>query len=391
MAHYCLDLIDGVYKFYDKSIDSNKYVNEDDIKDFLHKNKLKDIRFLYISTEVLKLLGISVVPTTTIIGFIVRKIENPSEIFIVFRGTKTVSEWIKNFNFYEQIDLSKLHKITLHKNVKIGEEAPLLGWKFPEGCELKPKVSKGFYRIYSSWTGIICKNGCICSTICHSSRSFNPWLQTYFSVFKIKPPKIQQNEKGICDPYIFKSSFSKIYGKCKESPLLKIKCQKGKYNGVGGSLAIQILDILDEFNETEKIKNIIITGHSLGGALSQLCAMHLSTIYGSHFVKNMYTFASPRVGNQDFAQFVEKYGLPINEHFRCANISDTVTNIPLPFSLGVCYVHTGNMKYTFQDTSILKSECTIKQIKDIHSTNDYRRALKKLYQNITHSINGISK
>jgi len=80
-------------------------------------------------------------------------------------------------------------------------------------------------------------------------------------------------------------------------------------------------------------KTIWITGHSLGGALAELCAaqaMFVSKIP----VQGVYTFGQPRVGNNDFADAVNaKLGSGI---FRFVNDRDIVPRVPL-FSMGFCH------------------------------------------------------
>ena len=86
-------------------------------------------------------------------------------------------------------------------------------------------------------------------------------------------------------------------------------------------------------------KTIWITGHSLGGALAELCAaqaMFVSRIP----VQGVYTFGQPRVGNKGFAAAVnEKLGSGI---YRFVNDRDIVPRVPL-FSMGFC--HYGSQRF----------------------------------------------
>jgi hypothetical protein len=74
---------------------------------------------------------------------------------------------------------------------------------------------------------------------------------------------------------------------------------------------------------------IWITGHSLGAALATLAADR----YGN--VQGLYTYGSPRVGDQDF-----KKDFNVNT-YRFVNNSDIVTKVPPP---GL-YCHVGELKY----------------------------------------------
>lgn len=75
--------------------------------------------------------------------------------------------------------------------------------------------------------------------------------------------------------------------------------------------------------------NIFITGHSLGGALATLCAAKVKDEY-----KNprpiLYTFASPRVGDLEFASKFQDLQI---QSFRIANTEDIVSTVPLATSV----------------------------------------------------------
>lgn len=81
---------------------------------------------------------------------------------------------------------------------------------------------------------------------------------------------------------------------------------------------------------------IIITGHSLGGALGQLCALDLAFYKPIH-----YTFASPLILNQLSANVFEKF---ITNSYRITNQSDLVTMSPLPvMPNGDIFLHVGKL------------------------------------------------
>ncbi len=69
-------------------------------------------------------------------------------------------------------------------------------------------------------------------------------------------------------------------------------------------------------------KQICLTGHSLGGALATLAAYRL--INDFPFI-SVYTFGSPRVGDQDFKERYKKYKIT---HFRFENKNDIVPHLP---------------------------------------------------------------
>ena len=74
---------------------------------------------------------------------------------------------------------------------------------------------------------------------------------------------------------------------------------------------------------------IFITGHSLGAGLATLAALHISQIAkkkGTNASISLYTFASPRVGDETFAEYF-KY-IPLC--YRVINSEDLIQSVPLP-------------------------------------------------------------
>ena len=104
-------------------------------------------------------------------------------------------------------------------------------------------------------------------------------------------------------------------------------------------------------------KTIWITGHSLGGALAELCAaqaMFVSKIP----VQGVYTFGQPRVGNKDFAAAVnEKLGSGI---YRFVNDRDIVPRVPL-FTMGFC--HYGNQTFFDSDGKGTDAQFAVETLK----------------------------
>lgn len=98
-----------------------------------------------------------------------------------------------------------------------------------------------------------------------------------------------------------------------------MKCHRGIYIAYLSIRSQLIQAIIPYINMGAKI---IITGHSLGGGLSNICALDLSYYDPLH-----YSFASPLIFNPISSQIFDRL---VNKSFRIANISDLVVLAPLP-------------------------------------------------------------
>ncbi|MDF2652899.1 MAG: lipase class 3 [Paenibacillus sp.] len=113
--------------------------------------------------------------------------------------------------------------------------------------------------------------------------------------------------------------------------------------------------IVTALNKLATEKTLYITGHSLGGALAALCATDIST--NTKFKNpSVYTYASPRVGNQAFASL---FNLRTGPHYRIYNTNDFVPLLP-PFIYRsprtdkvYHYIHVKKgVEFTFQGGSV---------------------------------------
>lgn len=83
--------------------------------------------------------------------------------------------------------------------------------------------------------------------------------------------------------------------------------------------------------KTSKIQDIIVTGHSLGGALAALCAHDLSC---QGYSVTCVTFGAPQVGDKLFAR-------AIKAKVRCIRVVTPYD--PVPKSLSSQFVHSGSL------------------------------------------------
>ena len=82
-------------------------------------------------------------------------------------------------------------------------------------------------------------------------------------------------------------------------------------------------------------REVLITGHSLGGALCPLATLDLLNV-NSNLSPVVYTWAEPRVGHNDFVTFFNTH---VNICYRIVNLWDVVPHLP-PDIAG--YEHEGN-------------------------------------------------
>ncbi|KAL9810774.1 putative triacylglycerol lipase [Arabidopsis thaliana] len=86
--------------------------------------------------------------------------------------------------------------------------------------------------------------------------------------------------------------------------------------------------VLDAITRVKKVYganiNIIVTGHSMGGAMASFCGLDLVVNEGEENVQVM-TFGQPRVGNAAFASY---YSLLVPNTFRITHDRDMVPHLP---------------------------------------------------------------
>lgn len=181
-------------------------------------------------------------------GFIAKNLET-SDLYIVFRGTSNLGEWISNVKLIQQS----------YTTVNDPDIAGETHW--------------GFRRTYDRPERYDPKSG----KILWATRWFD---RTFLNDASSIRETVQTTLKNLCPP------------------------------------------------NTEKAK-IYVTGHSLGGALATLATAHIKRLIDEGNISAhypiLYSFASPRVGDVEFAKAFEKI-----ECYRIANSEDLVPKIPLP-------------------------------------------------------------
>ena len=102
------------------------------------------------------------------------------------------------------------------------------------------------------------------------------------------------------------------------------------YNAVAAAVRSAVQNLKAKYRNTR----LIVTGHSLGGALAILCTADLKNFFGT--VDLTYTFGQPRVGNDAFSSWYQ------SQHpntYRLVDYADIVPHLP-PSSFG--FLHSSN-------------------------------------------------
>ena len=107
-----------------------------------------------------------------------------------------------------------------------------------------------------------------------------------------------------------------------------------------------------------KDKEILITGHSLGAALGQLCAIEVSEYMQEQAYNGqiyLYTFGSPRWGNK---VMVKHFASLVAFHYRVVNEKDVVPTLPYEdLGLKSHYHHSWTEIWYKKDSPLKFKEC----------------------------------
>lgn len=90
------------------------------------------------------------------------------------------------------------------------------------------------------------------------------------------------------------------------------------------TLRERVVDAVQDILRARSDLSVILTGHSMGGAMATFCALDLSANYGLKDVE-VITFGQPRVGNYAFAMYYNAY-VPLT--IRVTHAHDIVPHLP---------------------------------------------------------------
>lgn len=99
---------------------------------------------------------------------------------------------------------------------------------------------------------------------------------------------------------------------------------------------VELEGLVDECVKQYDIKEVLFTGHSLGGALAVVAAAR------SKYIGEVYTYGQPRVGNRKYSKQVK------SKVYRFVNNNDVVPRVPPPLVFG----HQGT-KFHIVDDKII--------------------------------------
>lgn len=170
-----------------------------------------------------------------------------------------------------------------------------------------PKILQKKMNVYSTDKtpvfGMLWINGDVAYIAFRGSIKTEEWIKdfTYSQETFPKYKKMNQNKAMFLsnsdnNPPMVHSGFLKIYNNFREKLLNKLK--------------------------NLKPKQILVTGHSLGAAVSTICGLDLKILGYNSIV---YNFASPRVGDDKLCTLVKTSNLPL---YRIVNTCDTVPTLP---------------------------------------------------------------
>jgi hypothetical protein len=208
----------------------------------------------------------------SIIGYIVT---GDTSVFVIFKGTTTSSEWKKNFEW------------------SLTPFAGISGSSKSSGLGLGGSACSSCANINNSYSANI-QDG-----LEQDSTAVNRAHQTKFAKTRISEE--QKNSKFTVTGQV-------------HSGWLDI------YNSIEQVIIRALNDVPD------KIDTLVISGHSLGAALSTLLLADNDVPDKFHSRTTCYVFGSPRVGDEDFANSLQSAKRNL---FRIQNENDIVTQIPL--------------------------------------------------------------
>lgn len=159
-----------------------------------------------------------------------------------------------------------------------------------------------------------------------------------------------------------------------ESTIGRVHCGFDRaYKG----LQVEVINFLK--NHHNESKQLVITGHSQGGALAAVCSAHLHAIM-KFAVNKVVTFGAPRAFSFKAGSLYKGYGIP-HHRFNCAG--DIVPRMPKPW---MGYRHVGHHEYFSMDGKYSRNPSKVTLLLDRLSDYISEFAHKELFDSEDHSL-----
>jgi triacylglycerol lipase len=110
-------------------------------------------------------------------------------------------------------------------------------------------------------------------------------------------------------------------------------------NHIRVDMIADLVKLMKNYKEIDIIPRIFVTGHSLGAAMATLFCLDLLDI--GIKVARLFTFGSPRVGDEYFCESFEES----IKHDRFVNNNDVVVHVPPESGTSIDYTHCGTLHY----------------------------------------------
>ncbi len=255
-------------------------------------------------------------PTTSIRGFILRRAAHPQQYAVVFRGSILTSQGTVDLtNASADVDWSFIN----------------YGSMINQGI----KVCRGFFLAFESVSAEI---KIFFKTLTGTLKPID-----FQNLSQLTPLKQFACAVAIADAGAI------VMGGDFEQKIKELIASAVEDGEIGNNDDVKnILDyeqevILGAEKRSFTPVELYVVGHSLGGALANLCALALRQEFDSqkdstHTVIKVYTFGGAKVGNKDFAEYYNKR-IGLDMSYRVENFLDTAPQIPMPppFPLNVLF------------------------------------------------------
>lgn len=128
------------------------------------------------------------------------------------------------------------------------------------------------------------------------------------------------------------------------------------------SYSSQVLNAIDSvLAKNPNPAMILVTGHSLGGAVALLGGLKIIERFNTTIPVSIYTYGEPRVGNPQFAAWAQEFGfaanLPHTQH-RVTHKSDIVVGLPNMDEFGTAWLHVPQEVWYDNDANVSYVLCT---------------------------------